>query len=312
MCRATFEFVPNERSMVKHRSFSVGRDHPTWACIELTSLCNYNCKYCFTRNPSSKHDMRLSDIVRLLESLAENGFVQVSIIGGEPTLSPCFLPALEYAARVGLIVHICTNGSTMDCAMAKRLKSCGVDQVQVNLEHINITKHREIRGIVDCNTVTPVKALDVCRDQGMNTVMAVVADEDNIESIPYLMKLAKDQGYSGFRVWRRVVPISGSLRLAYDDMFRQVVLKLVESAGSLDVKRISSTSSNLDGLVSKNAQLGGCPAGRQSVCFSSSGKVMPCSFVREDLGNIKEESLETILKRYMSSSRLSKGDLCLS
>ena len=64
--------------------------------ILLTEKCNANCSNCFNADYRKNKDMYIEDFFMLCDFLSVNNIKHLKIMGGEPTVHPYFLDAVEY------------------------------------------------------------------------------------------------------------------------------------------------------------------------------------------------------------------------
>jgi len=81
--------------------------------LELTNQCNFGCEFCPDRlitRPRGNMDPKL--MRRVLHQIADDGLTRVVCLHlmGEPLLHPNLLEAVQLAGRLGLEVHLTTNG----------------------------------------------------------------------------------------------------------------------------------------------------------------------------------------------------------
>lgn len=82
---------------------------PTTIDLRLTSLCNWNCPYCFgCKNIVA---MPYEKLVKLLFFFKESGVKRLVITGGEPTLYPQIHQLLAKAKELGFSIILSTNGT---------------------------------------------------------------------------------------------------------------------------------------------------------------------------------------------------------
>lgn len=89
--------------------------HPSGALdfitLEITRRCNLECSHCYAESgPQGNHgSMTFSDWSRLLDQAAALGCRTVQLIGGEPTIHPCFEQLVQKADSLGLRVEVYSN-----------------------------------------------------------------------------------------------------------------------------------------------------------------------------------------------------------
>lgn len=77
--------------------------------VLITHKCNANCPTCFNKSIRHGAEMSLDDFVCLADYLAESGVQRIKIMGGEPTVHPCFSEIICYAQKRFYSVHVFTN-----------------------------------------------------------------------------------------------------------------------------------------------------------------------------------------------------------
>lgn len=75
----------------------------------ITEKCNANCKNCFNKNYRNSKDMDFMLYCKLLSYLSKHGFDKIKIMGGEPTVHPCFSNMINKAQQYFDSVIIFSN-----------------------------------------------------------------------------------------------------------------------------------------------------------------------------------------------------------
>jgi len=100
----------------EHGSSSIQYGRGAVLTIDLTNRCNMMCDPCFmdANQVGFVHELEWEDVRELLDNAAAvkpRRQLSVQFSGGEPTLSPHFLPAIRYAREIGYFsVQCATNG----------------------------------------------------------------------------------------------------------------------------------------------------------------------------------------------------------
>ncbi len=105
------------------------------ANISVTSTCNRNCSYCFTRDAfefgsRDNPHMPLKVYERALDFLVHSGMDQARLLGGEPTLHPSFHHFIDLALERGLRVLVFSNG-LMDEKILRHLEKLPPERLTV-------------------------------------------------------------------------------------------------------------------------------------------------------------------------------------
>lgn len=124
----------------------MGRGHPLYLVHALTARCNARCGFC-AWNPDfydPKGQLPTEAIKKLYTDARREGFVGLSIWGGEPLLHKDFDEVVAHARGLGLTTHIVTNGFLLERKLDAVVSS--IDRVCISLDHPS-TAHDEMRGI---------------------------------------------------------------------------------------------------------------------------------------------------------------------
>lgn len=126
---------------------------PTRVQLHLTRRCNLRCFMCQQNRGSEGSEMAYYDPARELPPAAWFDILdrvasfrpEIHIIGGEPTVYKDWVEVVAEAKRLGLHVHLQTNGVLIKRA-AERLVEVGLDYITVSLDGLRET-HDAIRGV---------------------------------------------------------------------------------------------------------------------------------------------------------------------
>lgn len=97
--------------------------------VELTEACNLKCRFCYN-SQKPRYNKR---IFEMLETLAEQGVMQVNLTGGEPLAHPQFFEILEKACALFPNVVILSNGTLMNQEALERIHQYDVTSVNVSV-----------------------------------------------------------------------------------------------------------------------------------------------------------------------------------
>lgn len=246
---------------------------PLTAKFEITYNCNYKCKYCYVDGVKGKM-LPLEDIKIILTKLKENGVNKLYITGGEPFLHPNILDIIEYSSNLGFITTIQTNASFVDEAMAKRLKK---------YKHINlgISFHSAIEKNFDSFTQTigsykkTIEASRYLKENNIPFIFKLAVTKENQENLKRNIEFFEKNDIK-FQVYTQIFPnTTDNVDNSKFFLDREYIAWLYKN------NYLKLTRSN-------------CSALKTKLWISSNGDVYPCELTRERIGNLINESFDSI------------------
>ena len=200
MCLVTYSWDKPD-SVKKVDKFEL-TNKVTWAHLELTDVCNLRCEWCYAGvEHGNKAFMSLDGIEKALTILARSGVKQVTYAGGEPLIHPNIKEAVELASRLGMIVHINSNGTFLTPELAVELKKHGLSQIQINLIALDEKLPEKILRGEDASEKV-INALKNAKAAGLTTVAQTVLTTENEDSILDIIKYFRENfEIDRVRVW---------------------------------------------------------------------------------------------------------------
>ena len=164
--------------------------------LSVTDLCNCRCVYCMGENgvPRLPHSAILSfeEIEEIVRAAVSLGVTKVRLTGGEPLVRRGIDELVRRLRGIEGVEELAmtTNGARL-AEYAARLKSAGLDRLNVSLDTLDPEKFRRITRIGElCDTLD---GLDAARRAGferikLNTVLMGGVNDDEIAEIAALAK----------------------------------------------------------------------------------------------------------------------------
>ena len=288
----------------------------TW---EITAQCNMgSCLHCHIKagiHGGSNSELTSSEAKGVVDQLADWGVVGIAFTGGESLLRHDFLELLEYATRSGLACYMATNGLLLTPETIKALKEAGLCLVHISLDGSHQQTHDRFRGYPGSfNQV--IKAVKGCHDQGLQVALAATPTRLNASEMRDILQLADSLQVDWFITYNYVPVGRGGVELDLDAFNKeQLWSDLLEEAGRCRKTRWLSFAPQLSvfgKIIGRAYKLStthyyeplfassyqtmlksstACMAGRYYLAIKADGRVVPCVFLPEEVGNVRDQKL---------------------
>ena len=273
----------------------------------ITHRCNLRCKHCYQKDYSAFASREALELVleqykSLLNAYGFKG--HINITGGEPLLHPDLYLLIEQAAKRDITTAVLTNGTMLGINDAQRLKSLGVEYVQVSLDGTRKT-HDAIRGKGSFDEA--LEGIFNLKSFGIYTDVSFTAQRPNLRDLRKLATVC--QQYSVDKLWfdRVIIPDesdSGNLSLSAEEY-----KKLCRQAARLNKRGMVSCGRALQFLPCRDKRIYKCTAGSTLLALLADGSVMPCRRLPINVGNVFSSDLLTIYRSSPVLNELKKAEI---
>ncbi len=273
---------------------SYGRVHRSLR-ISVTDRCNIRCFYCMPENVKflpQDSILTFEEIHRVVEILAKQGVSRVRLTGGEPLVRSELWNLVKLLKSVSGIEEIAltTNGILLK-DQAEKLKSSGLDRINVSLDSIDRDKFKEITRRDALDKV--LAGLDAAIDAGFtNTRINAVSVKgiSETEVIP-LVSWAQEQGLHLRFI--EFMPLDGDQAWQDQQVFSGTMLRAIietEFGALVPVERDRSSQPSTDFQLSEGgSHIGFIDSVTEPFCQScdrmritAEGKFRNCLFSTEE------------------------------
>lgn len=276
---------------------------PITANFIITRNCNAKCDFC---GVSHNRDVFLDDskkeqIYRIIDILYDNDILRINFFGGEPTVYPFFVDAIQYAKKKSFFNSVVTNGLHVPHPNGYEWIS-KIDAVAVSIhglegDHCSLTNS-------DSNTYRNVlHNLVYYSNQGVPVTINMTVTPRNYSTIPQFVDFVLEKCTVSAFAFNRFIPSNN----VSTDFKKRFVMNIEQINDSL--RLIDEAAQRHEGIgfryaihfpycIVENKQylkyVGNCGFGQNYFSIDNCGNIQACSYSSKVLGNIFEQSLADI------------------
>jgi radical SAM protein with 4Fe4S-binding SPASM domain len=192
--------------------------------VELTEACNLRCRFCY----NSQEPRYNRHAIEILERLAGQGVMQLTLTGGEPLLHPEFFNILRRATELFPNVMILSNGTRMDSECVTQLHEYNILSVSISL-HGDTATHDALTGVAGSHALSMRAICDFLERDTIPIASNYVLNAVNASHLPAAIHTLEKMGLR-FMTITRFVPVGvgmGAADLALtkrqlEDAFRTI------------------------------------------------------------------------------------------
>jgi len=284
--------------------FSARPSAPYRMDLAVTYRCNNDCAHCYNARERDYPELTTAAWKSILDKLWDLGVPHIVFTGGEATLRNDLPELIAHAEKNGQITGLNTNARRLaNEKYVQQLLDAGLDHVQVTVESCVPEVHDQMMRVKGAHKQTVAGLKNVLASPlyvMTNTTML----RTNVDTIPATLDFLADLG----------VPTVGLNALIYSGNGLTVGSGLAESELQpiLDVA-IQKTEAHGQRLIwytptqycqfdptRQNLGVKGCTAALYSMCIESNGDVLPCQSYYTSLGNIMDDSWDSIWNHELS------------
>lgn len=264
----------------------------------VTNRCDLKCRNCYVNQGAADFPQEYFE-VRVLEPLKRLGGSSIGFSGGEPLLHPSILQMIEKSAGSGLVTSLVTNGMSLDTSRIQALEQAGLNRLQISLDGARKDSNDTVRGEGVFEKVTQ-EVLPLLHYSKIKVTLVATPNPWLLKELDEYISLAVRLKIK-YIYFRRCVS-GGVLDDEKRRLYREFLVKILklqkEYARNLTIM-CGDPLIVLERDITPNKKMfAGCAAGVTSLAVNESGKIMPCTRLPVELGNVSEDKLETIWKEH--------------
>jgi MoaA/NifB/PqqE/SkfB family radical SAM enzyme len=260
--------------------------------LQYNYACNFKCKHCAIEKFKQLgiRSLTISEVESIADQAHKMGIASICISGGEPLVFPDLLWVIAAIGPKRFVISMDTNGYLLDEKMIKWLVEVGVDRVHLSMDGLdsNHDQFRNKKGSWD----KTIKALPLCDKHGLGVIVNIVGTRSLVRSGGLLEQLEYLKPYNAHAsiIYAKA---TGAFEDSKDEILDSEDLSYVQG---LTLTHNCSTHLSLN--CGHNF---GCLCFKRHFSITAYGDVLPCPWIPISMGNIRSESLETIVNRGLSN-----------
>ena len=176
---------------------------PALGTLLVTYRCNLRCRVCdlpqraLRRRSQGDRELDQGALEGVLRDMKAIGTLGVGVSGGEPMLREDVLPLLAYGRRLGLHMHLNTDGFRV-AERAADLVRTGVESVNISLDGASAETHDRARGrpgaFSDAVAAIAALARERRSPSSLRVTAVTVLTSANIDSVEQVAAAAREAG----------------------------------------------------------------------------------------------------------------------
>ena len=258
----------------------------------VTNACNMYCAHCY-RDAGCKAEDELStaDAKKLLTEIKRAGFQIMIFSGGEPLMRPDILELVKFAG---------TNGTLITPQMARDLKAAGARAMGISLDSLDAAKHDKFRSFPG-GWQGAVDGMKNCKAAGLPFQIHTTVMDWNAPELEDMIDFAVEIGARAHHFFF-LVPTGRAATIEEESLraeqYEDVLTRIMKKQQTVPIELKPTCAPQFLRIA---AELGmksrfhrGCLAGLSYCIISPKGKVQPCAYLKEYLGDVRETPFDEI------------------
>ncbi|MDH5755450.1 MAG: radical SAM protein [Nitrospinota bacterium] len=283
----------------------------------VTSRCNLNCQHCYidahgrmTGDDGELSTQRALEIIGEIASL--NPGAVLILTGGEPLARPDIYELIKKASELGMMPVLGSNGTMISRRTALKLKKNGLNGIGVSIDSLEQQTHDNFRGRPGA-LAEAMAGLAAARDAGIPIQVQTTPTTVNLDEIPSIAKWAHELGAKVFNIFFLVCTGRGERMADITPEEYEKILKwaadnrdaypgmMIRPKCAPHFKRILHQENPESDLL--KTYIAACRAGTQYCRIDPRGKVTPCPYMENTVGDLTISSFQDIWNNSPQLSR---------
>lgn len=260
--------------------------------LQYKYLCNFHCSHCSIsgfRAQEHGRELDIPTVKRVFDEADAYGLAHMGISGGEPLTFKDLPQLIEAIGPERFHIQLDTNGWLFDLPTARRMKSLGIDKVQISIDGLDAEEHDAFRKKPGSHARC-IKAIAAAQGAGLQLQVATVVNHERAQS----------HEFHEFMVLMN--SLCAPVSVIYAKPTGEYALRpdvLCTAEDIAHVKKLLKFYGGYDHSTPGYGRDMGCTAVKRIISITSFGEVLPCPWMYWTLGNIFDTPLGAILDKGM-------------
>ena len=266
-----------------------------------TNACNLKCAHCYRdAGAKSADELSTAEAKKMLGEIARAGFKIMIFSGGEPLMRSDILELVEFAASQGMRPVFGTNGTLITPEMARALKAAGTMGVGISLDSLDPAKHDRLRGEAGA-WEGAVRGMENCRAAHLAFQVHTTVMDWNADELEAMTDFAVQKGAVAHHFFF-LVPTGRAATIEEESLraeqYEAVLTRIMEKQKTVDIELKPTCAPQFLRIA---AMMGvetrfrrGCLAGLAYCIINPRGKVQPCAYLAQEVGDVRKTPFDEI------------------
>ncbi|MBI2294503.1 MAG: radical SAM protein [Betaproteobacteria bacterium] len=275
----------------------------------VTRRCNLACAHCYLdavqRKSEARDELSAEECLAVIGQLARTApGAMLVLTGGEPLLRHDLEQLVQAGREEGLMPVIGTNGTLLDARRAESLRDAGAAGLSISLDSSDARFHDRLRGLPGA-WAGARRGLAAAGKAGLAIVLQTTVFEENRRDLTALADIAGQAGAMAFNVFFLVCTGRGVTQTdlasaGYEETLREIMLLQEQHPGMKIRARCAPYMRRIQGLHAGECSgdyadwSSACLAGRRYLRITPQGRVTPCPYIPEVIGDLRHTPLAEI------------------
>ena len=148
--------------------------------------CNNDCLFCSI--PKKEVSLTYEEICRKIDRYKKDGFDQVTITGGEPTLHPDLIRIIEYIKKNGMAARLVTNGTQLTEERIRQLIDAKLNYLTFSVHTLDGKKAKIISDNTDYDLSKVISMVKYAVKKGLHVYYNITITKMNYKELPDIAK----------------------------------------------------------------------------------------------------------------------------